>query len=177
MAWRGWTLKGKRVGSTASAVRIGKAGAAARTILIAAAFGTGGCSKEARDIGPAVPQTRPASASDPRISLYQDNFYQVAQGGRYFAWYSCQGCHGEQAEGVRNLTDGRWRNGGNFDQLFASIADRHGGLAYGARMPVEILWQITAFVADQPLHTPEKRHRQAVDQQAEPVGARWSGPQ
>ena len=135
------------------------------------------CSKEARNLGPSVPQTAPAGSSDPRIALYQQNFFQIAQGGRYFAWYGCQGCHDEQASGVRNLVDGRWRHGGNFDQLFASIADRHGGLAYGVKVPTEQLWQMTAFVADQPLHPPEKRRRLAVDQQGEPVASTWAGPQ
>ena len=33
------------------------------------------------------------------------------------------------------------------------------------------------YARDLPLHAPEKLHRQAVDQQAEPVGNSWSGPQ
>jgi cytochrome c oxidase cbb3-type subunit III len=135
------------------------------------------CSPEARNIGPGVPQTRPDGSADPRIPLYQGNLYQVAQGGRYFAWYGCQGCHGEGAPDVRNLSDGQWRHGDSFPQVFASIADRHRTLAYGTRVPAEQLWQLTAYVRDLPLHTAEKRHRIAVDQQGEPVGSVWSGPQ
>jgi len=135
------------------------------------------CSQEARNVGPTVPQTRPRNGADPRIALYQANVDQVSQGGRYFAWYGCQACHGEGATGVRNLADGHWRHGGGFVQVFTSIADRHGTLRYAVRVPPEQLWQLTAYARDLPLHTPEKLHRQAVDQQAEPVGNGWSGPQ
>lgn len=135
------------------------------------------CSKEARDIGPSLPQTPPLGNGDPRIAAYQDNVYQVSQGGRYFSWYGCMGCHADDAPGARNLPDGRWRHGGGFAQVFTSIAKGHGGLDYGARIPTEQLWQLTAYVRDLPTHTPEKRRRLAVDQQAEPQGSTWSGPQ
>ena len=141
------------------------------------ALACAGCSQEARNVGPTVPQTRPRDGADPRIALYQANVDQVSQGGRYFAWYGCQACHGEGATGVRNLADGQWRHGGGFDQVFTSIADRHGRLRYAVRVPPEQLWQLTAYARDLPLHTPEKLHRQAVDQRAEPVGNSWSGPQ
>lgn len=40
-----------------------------------------GCSKEAREVGPTVPQTAPIGERDPRIPYYQDNFWQIGQGG------------------------------------------------------------------------------------------------
>lgn len=136
-----------------------------------------GCNKEARDLGPSLPQTRPAAGNDPRIPAYQGNAYQVAQGGRYFAWYGCSGCHTDSARGTLNLADGAWRGGSGFAQVFGAIADRHGRLRYGARIPVEQLWQLTAYVRDLPRHPPEKRRRLALDQRAEPQGSAWPGPQ
>ncbi|SFR75862.1 hypothetical protein [Sphingomonas jatrophae] len=137
----------------------------------------GGCSSEARQLGPTAPQTRPISNADPRIPAYQANVYQVAQGGRYFGWYGCGGCHAEGATGVLNLGDTQWKHGDGFADLFTAIADRHGRLAYDRRVPVEVLWQLTAFVRDLPAHKAEKRMRTARDQKAEPQGATWSGPQ
>lgn len=150
-------------------VRLGPAGLAAAAILLSA------CSREARTLGPTPPQTRPLGNADPRIASYQDNVYQVAQGGRYFSWYGCAGCH--RAGATEDLAEGRLRHGSGFADVFGVIADGHGALRYGQRVPVEQLWQITAHVRDLPAHFPEKRRRNAADQQAEPPGASWSGPQ
>jgi len=144
--------------------------------MLATLLLTSGCSKEARDIGPSVAQTPPHDARDPRIGYYQDNAYQVAQGGRYFSWYGCTGCHADGSSGWRNLADGRWRRGDGFDRIYAAIADGHGARHYAGRIPAEQLWQLTAYVRDLPLHTPEKRRRQMVDQVGEPQGDGWSGP-
>jgi len=136
-----------------------------------------GCTKEARELGPATPQTPPIGNEDPRIPTYQDNFYQVSQGGRYFAWYGCSGCHAEGKDAVLNLADSEWRHGFGFANVYGAIAARHGRLAYGKRIPVEQMWQITAYARDLSSHYPEKRRRVALDQQAEPVGGTWHGPQ
>lgn len=147
-----------------------------RAVSVAAMLLLCGCSREARDIGPSIPQTPPRGAADPRIRFYQDNVYQIAQGGRYFTWYGCTACHAGDAPGVRDLTDRQWRRGGTFDRVYASIAHGHGRHRYAARIPIEQLWQITAHVRDLPRHTPEKRRRLAVDQVGEPRGADWPGP-
>jgi cytochrome c oxidase cbb3-type subunit III len=152
---------------------IGRGGA---TTAVLAALLLAACGREARDIGPSLGETPPCGGSDPRIPYYQDNVYQVAQGGRYFGWYGCVACHGEGAVGVRDLGDGRWQHGGGFDQVYAAIARRHGALNYAARIPAEPLWQLTAYVRDLPQHTPEKRRRLAIDQVGEPHGRSWSGP-
>lgn len=123
-----------------------------------------------------MPQTPPISDVDPRIPDYQANFYQVAQGGRYFSWYGCSGCHSDGAGSVLDLGDGKWASGGGFAHVFTSIAGRHGRLRYGERVPTEQLWQLAAYVRDLPAHTPEKRRRNAVDQAGEAQGAWWSGP-
>ena len=146
-------------------------------ILIAAMSGLAGCTQEARQIGPTVPQTAPVGNADPRIAAYQSNVYQVAQGGRYFLWYGCSSCHAEGAPGHLDLARQDQRRGNGFAQVFDVIAHGHGPSDYANRIPVEQLWQVTAYVRDLPLHYPEKRRRLAADQTAEPTGANWTGPQ
>jgi len=136
-----------------------------------------GCSREAREIGVTPPQRPPVGDEDPRIPAYQDNLYQVSEGGRYFAWYGCSGCHSETPNNVVNLADSQWRYGFGFAQVYGAIAARHGRFAYGKRVPVEQLWQLTAYVRDLSSHFPEKRRRVNADQKAEPVGGTWQGPQ
>lgn len=132
-----------------------------------------GCAKESRSLGPTPPQTAPRGAADARIRDYEGNAYQVSQGGTYFSSYGCTGCHQTDAPDLRGA---KLPTGGSFDRIYRAIAQGHGGLGYGARVPVEQLWQLTAFVADLPSHTPDKRHRQSVDQAGEPQGAAWPGP-
>jgi cytochrome c oxidase cbb3-type subunit III len=151
----------------------------ASLLLIAGLLGCvalSGCRQEARTVGPSVPQTPPGSDDDPRIAAFQGNLYQVAQGGRYFNWYGCSGCHTDAAPGVLNLPDSRWRHGSGFAQVYAAVVDRHGALDFRGRIPTEQLWQLTAYVRDLPKHTPEKRRRLEADQKGEPVGPAWSGP-
>lgn len=137
---------------------------------------TAACQREAREVGPSVAITPPRSADDARIPYYQENAYQVSQGGRYFAWYGCSGCHADDSPDNRNLTDHHWHRGEAFDAVYTTIAAGHGRLAYARRVPPEQLWQITAYVRDLPRHTPEKRRRLSVDQTGEPQGDGWAGP-
>lgn len=136
------------------------------------------CSAESRSVGADQPQTAPRGARDPRAAKYERNRYQVAQGGRYFTWYGCGACHGSGATGARDLNDKIWVHGGDLDQVYAFIARGHpGALAqYGDRVPVEQLWQITAYVRTLPQLKPEQRRRQDIDQVGEPQVATWAGP-
>jgi cytochrome c oxidase cbb3-type subunit III len=136
------------------------------------------CNAESRTAGADLPQTAPSGPDDPRIASYQRNLYQIAQGGRYFTWYGCGGCHGAGARGALNLGDQAWRHGAGFDQVYAYIAKRHPGTpaGYAARIPVEQLWQVTAYVRTLPQLPAEKRRRQDLDQVGEPQGSNWSGP-
>ncbi len=137
-----------------------------------------GCSAESRSVGPDLPQTQPFGAQDPRAARYEGNAYQIAQGGRYFTWYGCGGCHGSDASGPLNLNDKLWKRGGDLDQVYRSIASGHAGAMarYGARIPTEQLWQITAYVRTLPQLKPEKRRRQDLDQVGEAQGSTWAGP-
>ena len=144
--------------------------------LVLIALSLAGCGKEARTLTADLPQTPPRGADDPRIAKYQ-SAYQIAQGGRYFGWYGCGGCHAAGASGVLDLGDGRWRHGGDFDEVFGVIAHGHAGALaqYGDRIPTEQLWQITAYVRNLTQVPADKRRRQDHDSQGEPQGSSWSG--
>jgi cytochrome c oxidase cbb3-type subunit 3 len=145
--------------------------------LMVMALSLAACGKEARTLTADLPQTPPRGGDDPRIPKYQDNAYQIAQGGRYFGWYGCGSCHAVGARGVLDLGDGRWRHGGGFDQVFGFIAHGHPGALthYGDRIPTEQLWQITAYVRNLPQVPSDRRRRQDHDTESEPQGSRWAG--
>jgi mono/diheme cytochrome c family protein len=148
-----------------------------RTIALASLVMIAGCTKETRTVGPDVAQTPPNGAEDPRAAKYE-NVFQVAQGGRYFTWYGCGGCHGSDAEARLDLGDEQWTHGEGVDQVYAFIASGHPGelASYGDRISAEQLWQLTAFVRSLPKLAPERRRRQDLDQIGEPQGSTWSGP-
>jgi cytochrome c oxidase cbb3-type subunit 3 len=136
-----------------------------------------GCSKESRTLGPDLPQTPPAGAYDPRAAKYEGNVYQISQGGRYFKWFGCAGCHGSDAKGGLNLGDMQSAHGGDLEDVYVFIARGHPGDlgGYGDRIPAEQLWQLTAYVRSLPELTPERRRRQDLDQTGEAKGRSWSG--
>jgi cytochrome c oxidase cbb3-type subunit III len=134
-----------------------------------------GCSRESRSLGPDLPQTPPTNDADQRASRFEGNIYQVAQGGRYFAWSGCGGCHGHDATGRLSLADDRWEHGSGVAAVYRSIADRHGRLDYGRRLTPEQLWQVTAYVRSLPTLPPYRRRRQDMDLAGEPEGSQWSG--
>lgn len=117
-------------------------GRGASLVLAACALLLPGCGQESRAIGPDVPQTAPRAAEDSRAARYEGNVYQVAQGGRYFAWYGCGACHGRQASGPANLADGAWVHGGALNQVYHFIASGqpHGDGPYAPRIAAEQLW-------------------------------------
>jgi len=132
------------------------------------------CSVEKRAVGPDQPSTPPGGPGDPRIALFQDNAFHISQGGRYFTWYGCGACHAQQAPGARNLADAASR-AGSFDRLYDTIARRHVP-SFGDHIPVEQLWQITAYVRSLGTLDPANRRRQDLDQTGEPQGSSWQGP-
>jgi cytochrome c oxidase cbb3-type subunit 3 len=133
-----------------------------------------GCSSEKRAVGPALPQIRPAGSSDPRIATFENNVYQVSQGGRYFTWYGCGRCHRNGSTAAPDLASGQWHNGGHFDEVYTSIAEGRGWAkhAYGTVIPGEQLWQLTAFVRSLPDTDAAKVRRQNNDMADEPHAAR-----
>jgi mono/diheme cytochrome c family protein len=136
------------------------------------------CSGEKRTFGSDLPQSAPTGPDDPRVSAYEQNVFQVSQGGRYFTWYGCGGCHGDDAKGLMDLSRAERRRAASFDRIYAMIAQhrRPGGPNYGSRIPTEQIWQITAYVSELPDMPLETRRRQDIDQQGEPQGDHWAGP-
>ena len=135
------------------------------------------CGAEKRTTGPSQPQTPPNGPSDPRIPLVEASFDKISQGGRYFAWYGCNGSHAQGAPDVRAMYHPGWKHRGSFDQVYSAIAS-HPGISppYGMRIPAEQLWQITAYVRSLPTLEADRRRRQDFDQKGEPQAATWSGP-
>jgi cytochrome c oxidase cbb3-type subunit 3 len=136
------------------------------------------CTAEQRSTGPEPPQTPPNGPLDARVAYYENNASQLSQGGRYFSWYGCNTCHVDGVQGPLDLNDGRFRRGGNFDQVYAAIADAHTAMkpSYRDLIPTAQLWQITAFVRSLPSLPAAKRKRQDVDQVGEPQFEQWTGP-
>jgi mono/diheme cytochrome c family protein len=136
------------------------------------------CSGEKRTLGSDLPQSAPTGPDDPRVAAYEQNAFQVSLGGRYFTWYGCGSCHGDSAKGRLDLSRAERRRAASFDQVYAMIAQHRqpDGASYGSRIPIEQLWQITAYVRELPSTPPEKRRRQDIDQQGEPQGDNWTGP-
>jgi mono/diheme cytochrome c family protein len=134
------------------------------------------CSKESRTLGPEQPQTPPNGLGDPRVAFFEGNAYQVSQGGRYYSWYGCAGCHGDDAQKPDGIATDLEQHPRSFDKIYDLIADHPGAIHYGDRIPVEQLWQITAYLRSLPDTKPEMRRRQDLDQAGEPQGAIWSGP-
>lgn len=140
---------------------------------LAALLALAACSQEKRVLDADQPASDPAGAQDPRTHRFQDNAWQVSEGGRYFAWYGCGTCHGEGAKGPLNLADGIWRHGSTPDRVYASIAG-HGAL--GARILPEQRWQLAAYVQQLPTLDPAYRRRQDLDQVGEAQADTWPGP-
>lgn len=130
------------------------------------------CSNEQRILEADQPVTDPVGPADPRTRQFQANAWQVAQGGRYFAWYGCDGCHGS-ARGPLDLANPHRRHGSSANRIYASIT-RHGTL--GARIQPEQRWQLAAYVAQLPTLDPAMRRRQDRDQVGEARANAWPGP-
>lgn len=153
-------------------------GCKAGSLALAIGLILSACEPERRELALGEPITPPTGPGDPRAKLFEDNFYQVSQGGRLFTWYGCGACHDASATGYRNLNDRLWRHGGSVDQIYASIAKgREGGMpAFEGRIPSLVLWQITAYVRQLPKTKIDQRIRQDTDEKGEPQGEHWSGP-
>ena len=144
-------------------------------ILLIAAFSVFGCEYEKRPIGPDRPLSPPTGAADARIQFYDNNAWQMANGSREFTWYGCGDCHSANAEGFMSLSGGRQVA---FETIYQAISNGAPAKmpAYGRRMPVESIWQITAYVRSLRALKDTKRQRADLDQKGEATGAKWSGP-
>jgi cytochrome c oxidase cbb3-type subunit 3 len=82
----------------------------------------------------------------------------LAEGRLLFVRYNCAGCHGGRAGGGMgpSLRDPDWLYGSSPDRIFNSIAQGrgHGMPAWGARLPEQQIWEMTAYVSS--LRTPQE---------------------
>ena len=82
----------------------------------------------------------------------------LEEGRKLFVQFNCAGCHGGRAGGGMgpSLRDPAWRYGSTPDRIFNSIAQGRGqGMpSWGARIPEQQIWLITAYVSS--LRTPDE---------------------
>ena len=81
---------------------------------------------------------------------YAGDAEALREGRQLFVAYNCYGCHGGRAGGGMgpSLRDSTWLYGGSPANIFSSIAlgRPHAMPAWGALLPAEILWKITAYI-------------------------------
>jgi mono/diheme cytochrome c family protein len=135
------------------------------------------CNAEKRVVGASAPVTAPTGRADPRLPSYESNKYQQSQGGLYFTWYGCGGCHAQSSPQPQNFSRQAFIYGGDVPSLYASISGgRPGGMpAYKDRIPAQQIWQLAAYVKTLPKMNPYLRRREDLDQKGQPTGTTWSG--
>lgn len=81
---------------------------------------------------------------------YAGDTEALREGRELFVAYNCYGCHGGRAGGGMgpSLRDSNWLYGSAPANIFSSIAHGrpHAMPAWGAMLPAEILWKITAYI-------------------------------
>lgn len=124
----------------------------------------GACNRENRNLdagagesGPhavAVSRLFPGPApsptpTDPRGLQYEGNATHISNGGRYYRWFNCSGCHFNGGGGIGPaLMDDKWRYSGRIEEIYASIAQgRPNGMpSFRERIPPEQIWELAAYV-------------------------------
>ena len=95
---------------------------------------------------PGLPQPTPVSALGRH---YANNAFHVNQGGKWFRWFNCNGCHGNGGGAIGPaLMDPQWRYGGSIDQIHASILEgRPNGMpSWRGKLTDQQAWQLAAYV-------------------------------
>ncbi|MBA9032909.1 c-type cytochrome [Rhizobium leguminosarum] len=81
--------------------------------------------------------------------VYESDAYNLSQGKRLYAWFSCQSCHGDGRGGAGpSFLDGWWFYGPEMVSIVASIRDGrpHGMPGFRERMTIEQIWQLAGYV-------------------------------
>jgi cytochrome c oxidase cbb3-type subunit 3 len=120
-------------------------------VLLLAALATGGCERESREFARPAPATEVGDKEKAAEMIAHDerNAYALAEGKKLWTWYNCSGCHANGGGGSGPaLTDDVWIYGGDAQAIYQSIAEgRPDGMpAFGGRVPVDQIWQLTAYV-------------------------------
>jgi cytochrome c oxidase cbb3-type subunit III len=135
-----------------------------RGVPVAALLALGACGREPP---PPVTERPPAGAPVPVVRTtdlvagpprpfpsianpYQGDENATADGGRYYGWFNCGGCHGAAGGGGIGppLADRDWIYGGEPANIFQSIQQgRPNGMpTYAGQVTDEQIWKIVAFV-------------------------------
>jgi cytochrome c oxidase cbb3-type subunit 3 len=81
---------------------------------------------------------------------HKDEKKAAEAGGGLFVSMNCDGCHGGGATGWvgPSLADGRWRYGGEDDEIFQSIfyGRPHGMPAFGGVLPADAVWMLVTYI-------------------------------
>jgi cytochrome c oxidase cbb3-type subunit III len=91
----------------------------------------------------------PLATTDPRAAPYYDNAEAVNTGKKLYAQYNCSGCHSNGGGGMAPaLMDDVWIYGGRLEQIHQTLVEgRPNGMpTWGAKIPDQQLWQISAYV-------------------------------
>ncbi|MBA1155626.1 c-type cytochrome [Microvirga mediterraneensis] len=89
---------------------------------------------------------------------YEENAYQIAQGQRLYAWFNCNGCHGNGGGGSGPaLMDDTWIYGGQIENIVQSIREgRPNGMpSFRGKVPDEQIWEIAAYVRSMGRNVPK----------------------
>ncbi len=79
----------------------------------------------------------------------QINAFHLSQGKKLFAWFNCNGCHGNGGGGSGPpLMDDKWIYGGSIENIVATIREgRPNGMpSFRGKIPDDQIWQIAAYV-------------------------------
>ena len=81
---------------------------------------------------------------------YQGDAKAAENGGKLFAAFNCDGCHGGGAVGFvgPSLADGRWRYGGSDGAIYTTIfyGRPRGMPAWGGTLPSDAIWQLVTYL-------------------------------
>lgn len=104
--------------------------------------------------GPDVPALDKPQVENP----YAGNDEAIKEGGRFYTWYNCSGCHAPRGGGGMGppLSDDQWIYGDDPISIFNSIwRGRPAGMPTWAGMiPEDAVWKIVAFIQAMPPENP-----------------------
>jgi cytochrome c oxidase cbb3-type subunit 3 len=89
---------------------------------------------------------------------YEENAYHVAQGKKYYIWFSCNGCHAHGGGGSGPaLMDDRWIYGGQIENIVQTIREgRPNGMpSFRGKVPDDQIWQLAAYVRSMGRNVPK----------------------
>jgi cytochrome c oxidase cbb3-type subunit 3 len=96
----------------------------------------------------------PAAGGELNNPYHGGDAAAVKNGAALFAAMNCDGCHGGDASGWvgPNLTDGRWRYGGDEGEIFNSIYfGRPKGMpAFGGTISAPAVWSLVTYLKSLP---------------------------